>query len=268
MRRSAQEWGEYVSDQGLYGLRANNFQEGGNLDLKNSIPAMSCLDEVLKDDERNFQAYIADPLATHTYRVTTEEVEKEEDQGFIVRALGKEPETVVEEQENRESVWVAPQERDFFEDYDLNGTDTVSFMHIPYTEGSADIRDRGGNGGQYERLDIILPGYSDTSKIARDLQEEFEEQGNLNRFAEGLAEKDGDMDIVYQVTENGGEFAPEGLVEVNGSPSNHPAQALSNEEYNLGLGEEYIEMRDRTYEDFDLEIPRAVEALEPIDEQH
>ena len=267
MRRSAQEWGEYVSDQGLYGLRANNIQEGGNLDLRASIPAVEGLDEVMKEDERNFQAYIVDPLATHTYRVTTEEVEREEDQGFIDRALGKEPETVVEEQENREGVWAVPQERDFFEDYDLDGTDTVSFMHIPYTQGSADIRDRGGNDGQYERLDVILPGYSDTGKIARDLQEELEEQGNLNRFAEGLAEQDGNMDIVYQVTENGGEFAPEGLVEVNNNPSNHPAQVLSDEEYNQEFNDEYIEMRDGTYEDHDLEVPDAVESLEPVDSQ-
>lgn len=265
MRRSAQEWGEYVSDQGLYGLRANNIQEGGNLDLRASIPAVEGLDEVMKEDERNFQAYIVDPLATNTYRVTTEEVEREEDQGFIDRALGKEPETVVEEKENREDVWVAPQERDFFNDYDLDGKDTVSFMHIPYTQGSADIRDRGGNDGQYERLDVILPGYSDTGKIARDLQEEFEEHGNLNRFAEGLAEQDGNMDIVYQVTENGGEFAPEGLVKVNNNPSNHPAQALSDEKYNQGFSEEYIEMRDGTYEDQDLEVPRAVERLEAMD---
>lgn len=259
MRRSAQEWGEYVSNQGLYGLRANNVQEGGNLDIGDSIPAVEDLDEIFKEDESNFQGYIANPLALSTYRVTPEEVEVEKDPGVFDRMLGREPETKTEVQDKKEWVWVAPQERDFFDEYDLDGTDRVSYMHIPFTEGESEIRDRGGNGAQYERLDILFPGASDVRKIGRDLQEELENQGNLNRFAKGLADHDGDMDIIYKVLQNGGEFAPEGLVEVKGSPSPHPAQLLGDQPY--------IEMREGTYEDHDLEVPRAVESLEPIDNQ-
>lgn len=259
MRRSASEWGEYTADQGLYGLRANNAQAGGNLNLRSSVPATEGLDMLFKEDERNFQGYIANPLALHTNRVTSEEVEVEKDQGVFDRMLGRDPETETEVQPKKERVWVASQERDFFDEYDLDGTDTVSYMHIPFTEGESDIRDRGGNGGQYERLDILFPGASDVRKIGRDLQEELENQGNLNRFAEGLADHDGDMDIIYRVTQNGGEFAPEGLVEVKGSPSPHPAQLLGDQPY--------MEMREGTYEDHDLEVPRAVESLEPIDSQ-
>lgn len=258
MRRTASEWGEYVAEQGLYGFRADNVQRGGNLDLRDAIPAMSSLDELIKEDERSFEGYIADPLVTDSYRVTTEEVEVEEEQSTIGSLLGGKPETKIEEKENKEHVWVAPQERDFFEDYDLDGTDNVSFMHIPFTVGNSGVRSRGGNSAQYERLDIILPSYSNAHRIGMDLNEELNEQGNLNRFAEGLAEKDGEMNTVHQVTEKGGEFAPRGLLGNHGRPTVHPAEALEDDQ-------QHLELRNNTFGDLDLEVPGAVESLEPID---
>lgn len=250
MGRSISEWGEYVATQGLYGLRADNTQEGGNLEQDISIPVMETLDSQIKDDRSDFTGYVADPLPVYTNRLTTEEVEKEEDQGFIDSVLGKDPETYVEEVENKESVWALAQERDFFDDYDLDGQETVSYAHIPFTVGSSDVRSRGNNQPRYERIDIILPSYADSSQLERDLKSEYEEHGDLNRFAEALADNDPSMNTVFDVTENGGQFAPEGLEEFK-----DPRLTLREN------GEEVVKLRDGSYQDNDLETPHAVRNL-------
>ncbi|MFB6115177.1 MAG: hypothetical protein ABEK04_02710, partial [Candidatus Nanohalobium sp.] len=119
-------------------------QDGG-------IPAMTPLDGQIKEGDHDLTAYVADPLPVYTNRITTDEVEREEDQGLIDSVLGKDPETYVEEVENSESVWALAQERDFFDDYDNNGQNTVSYAHIPFTVGGSDVRTRGGNSARWER---------------------------------------------------------------------------------------------------------------------
>ncbi|MFB6115178.1 MAG: hypothetical protein ABEK04_02715, partial [Candidatus Nanohalobium sp.] len=90
----------------------------------------------------------------------------------------------------------------------------------------------------------------DSSQLERDLKSEYEQQGDLNRFAEALAEQDPSMDTVFEVTENGGQFAPEGLEDFK-----DPRLTLKEN------GEEYVKLREGSYQDNDLEIPDAVHSL-------
>lgn len=250
MGRSISDWGEYVVDQGLYGLRADNEQVGGNLQQESSIPAMETLDCQVKENRSDFTGYVADPLVVYTHRVTTEEVEKEEDQGIIDSLLGNDPETYVEEEENKDSVWTTAQERDFFDDFDLDGRRDVSYVHLPFTVGGSNVRTRGNNQPRYERIDIILPSYADSSQFERDLKSEYEQHGDLNRFAEALAEADSDLSTIHKVTENGGQFAPEGLEDIR-----DPRLTLEEN------GEEYVNLRGESHQDRNLEVPHAVRTM-------